>query len=328
MPEVTIGAVEGMNRGLGGTNRFGRTDWRRHNARMPNEPVHVPNAFERFAPWRRSFEIGAWLGITAVNAVANSITTVMDLRRLGEDVAPWQPVVWEASSAALMLVLIPLLVLFTRRYPLHWGGWRVQLGRHLAASIVFSLVHVLGMVGLRTVAYAMQGEPYDFGPWPRELLYEYLKDVRSYVFIVIAVETYRWLLRRLQGEARLLDAPDDGGATETVERPERFLVRKLRREFLVEASDIEWAQASGNYVNLHVRGHDYPLRSTIAGVESRLDPDRFARVHRSYLVNLGHVASIEPLDTGDARIHMRDAAVVPCSRRYRNSLRERLGVEG
>ena len=61
---------------------------------------------------------------------------------------------------------------------------------------------------------------------------------------------------------------------------------------------------------------------------ARLDPDRFTRVRRSYMVNLGHVASIEPLDAGDARIHMRDAAVVLCSRRYRNGLRERLGVEG
>lgn len=291
---------------------------------MPTEP---PNALERFAPWRRVFEVGVWVALTLVNAVANTITTIVELNREGDGVAPWQPVVWETSSAVLMLALIPMVARFTHRYPLAWGSWPVQVARHAAASVVFSLAHVMGMVGIRMLAYAAQGETYDFGPWPRELAYEYLKDVRSYAVIVVAMETYRWLIRRVQGEARLLDAPEDGAPVEPVERPERFLVRKLRREFLVDAADIEWLQASGNYVNLRVRGHDYPLRSTIAGIEARLDPARFTRVHRSYMVNVGHVASIEPLDTGDARIHMRDAAVVPCSRRYRAGLRGQLGAE-
>lgn len=121
--------------------------------------------------------------------------------------------------------------------------------------------------------------------------------------------------------------PDEGPPLEPVERPERFLVRKLGREFLVAASDIEWAQAAGNYVNLRVRGHDYPLRSTIAGIEAKLDPARFARIHRSYIVNLDQVASIEPLDTGDARIHLKDATALPCSRRYRADLRSRTGAD-
>src|SRR3546814_2201523 len=78
---------------------------------------------------------------------------------------------------------------------------------------------------------------------------------------------------------------------EPIERPERFLVRKLNREFLVAAADIEWLQAAGNYVNLRVRGHDYPLRITIAGIEAKLDTARFARIHRSYVANLDQVAS-------------------------------------
>ena len=77
-----------------------------------------------------------------------------------------------------------------------------------------------------------------------------------------------------------------------------------------------------------MRGHDYPLRSTIAGIEGKLDPERFIRVHRSYIVNLDQVGSIEPLDTGDARVHMKDGSNLPCSRTYRGGLRQRLGLEG
>jgi hypothetical protein len=216
-------------------------------------------------------------------------------------------------------------VLFTRRFPLHWDTWRRQLPWYVLASLVFSLVHVAGMVALRVVAYRWLGGDYDFGPWGRELLYEYLKDVRSFTSMVLGIEVYRFLLRRWQGEASLLDVPDEGPPVEPLERPERFLVRKLGRDFLVAAADIEWLQAAGNYVNLRVRGHDYPLRSTIAGVEAKLDPQRFARVHRSYLVNLDHVVSIEPLESGDARLYLKDATVLPCSRRYRSELRDRVG---
>ena len=129
------------------------------------------------------------------------------------------------------------------------------------------------------------------------------------------------MLLRLQGEARLLVEPDEGPALEPVERPDRFLVRKLGKEFLVAANDIEFLQASGNYVNLHVRGRDYPLRSTMAAIEPRMDPARFVRVHRSYMVNLDCIAEIEPLDTGDARLLLRDGSTVPCSRRYRGALK-------
>ena len=158
------------------------------------------------------------------------------------------------------------------------------------------------------------------------MLYEYSKDVRTFIGMVLLIHGYRLLVLRLQGEASLLDAPDAGPPVEPVERPERFLVRKLGREFLISVADVEWLQASGNYVNLHLRGRDYPLRSTIAGIEAKLDPDRFVRVHRSYIVNLDRITSIEPLESGDARIHLGDGSAVPCSRRYRQALRPRVGL--
>jgi hypothetical protein len=293
--------------------------------RRMNAPT--PTAYERFLPWKRTFEVGFWVAVTAFNAVANSITTWQDIRRAHLDTAAWEPVCWEWSSGLMVLALAWPVVLFTRRYPFHWDTWRRELPRHLGFSLAYSLAHVLGMVGLRHLVYRWMGSHYDFGDWRIEFPYEYLKDVRGYFTIVALLELYRLLLRRLQGEARLLDAPDEGPAVEPVERPDRFLVRKLGREFLVAANDIEWLQASGNYVNLRVRGHDYPLRSTIAGIESKLDPARFARIHRSYIVNLDQVASIEPLDTGDARVHMKDGATLPGSRTYRVELRQRLSRE-
>lgn len=278
---------------------------------------------DRYQPWRRSAEIGFWIVAFLINAVFNSITVIMDVQRSKLHFAAWKPAVWETSSGLMILLLVPALVWFTRRFPLHRDTWRRHLRWYLPASIVWSLAHVVGMVALRKLVYATQGEQYDFGNWPLELGYEYLKDVREFVSTVALIHVYRFLLLRLQGEASLLAAPDVGPPVEPLDRPERFLVRKLGREFLIAAEDIEWIQASGNYVNLRVRGRDYPLRSTIAGIETRLDPQSFTRVHRSYLVNLDQITMIEPLETGDARLHLKDGTTVPCSRRYRSGLRER-----
>jgi hypothetical protein len=287
-------------------------------------PMDAQTLLARYQPWRRTAEVGFWLVTSLVNCVVNSVIVWLDIGRAHLGFEAWQPVVWEASSALVFLALVPAVIAFERRMPFELANLRRALPWHVAASVLFSVLHVLGMVGLRKLAYAANGQVYDFGDWPRELAYEYLKDWRSYVSILLTLVLYRLLLLRLQGEARLLDAPDDATApVEPVERPDRFLVRKLGKEFLLSARDIEYLQASGNYVNLHVRGRDYPLRATMAGIEPRLDPARFVRVHRSYMVNLDCLAEIEPLETGDARLTLRDGTRVPCSRRYRPALARR-----
>lgn len=271
--------------------------------------------------WRRPLEIAFWPALYALNATFNSVVSQID----HGEIPAWQPWVWEWSSALLMLALVPVVMAAEQRWPFRFDNWRRSLALHVLGSLPFSLAHVGGMVALRELAYRSMAEHYDFGPWWLNFGYEYLKDVRSYASIVTILSLYRlWQLRQ-QGEARLLVEPDAGPAVEPVERPQRFLVRKLGKEFLLNAHEIEWLQACGNYVNLHLRGRDYPLRTTMAAIEERLDPNRFVRVHRSYFVNLDYLVAIEPLDTGDARLLLRDGHAIPCSRRYRSALRERYG---
>jgi hypothetical protein len=283
---------------------------------------HSRTFLERYQPWRRTVEIGFWVVATCLQATFNTITVWIDIQRVKLGFAAWEPAVWEWSSNLVWLALIPAIIAFERRFPLHIGSFRRNLPWHALASVVVSATHVVAMVAIRKMVYATQGKGYGFGNWPLELLYEYLKDGRSYVLILLVVAAYRLFLLRLQGEASLLDAPDAGPPVEPIERPERFLVKKLGKEFLLPAQEIEWLQAWGNYVNLRVRGRDYPLRSTMAGIEERLDPVRFVRVHRSYIVNVAQVEEIEPLESGDAKIRMKDGSQVPCSRRYRDELRK------
>ena len=296
------------------------------NARMTPAPNPQSSFWDRYQPFRPWVEWGYWIVGFVVTAAANSATALMDIRRAGLHFASWEPVAWEWTSNAVALALVPAVVWFTRVVPLHLDTWRRWLPLHLLGSIAWSVAHVAGMVALRKAVYALQGGHYDFGDWPREWFYEYLKDVRGYAGGVATLTAYRWFLRRLQGEASMLSAPDDVPASTAVERPERFLVRKLGKEFLVAAGEVESLQAAGNYVNLHVRGRDYPLRSTMAAIEPLLDPAKFVRVHRSWIVNLDCIAEIEPLDTGDARIALRDGRNIPCSRTYRESLRPKMAA--
>jgi hypothetical protein len=289
----------------------------------------APSSFDytRFQRWRRPFEIGFWVVMLLTNTVFNGATAWFDAVYRTHQASSLEPWIWEATSTVVILALVPFVVWTTRRWPMRFDTWARSLKFHLALSVPFSLAHVGLMIVLRLIAYRLIFDwHYHFGnDWPLQLGYEYLKDFRTYFSFVGLITAYGFIMRRLQGEASLLAEPDEGPPVEPVDRPERFLVRKLGKEFLVAAREIEWLQASGNYVNLHVRGRDYPLRATMAGIEERLDPTRFVRVHRSYLVNLDYLSEMEPLETGDARLTMRDGATLPCSRRFRTQLRERFG---
>jgi hypothetical protein len=306
---------------------------------MPAMPQPQPNLFERYQPIRRRTEIAFWVGVALLQIVSSVVVAAMDVRSSGRDVAFWQVLSWELSSHLALLALVPAVMAFERRFPLEFDSLGRHLPWHLLGSVVFSLAHVAGMVLLRKAAYAVaDAAPYSFGNWLVQWPYEYMKDVRAYLLIVLGVRAYRLFMLRLQGEARVLDAPEDArekvaapaqdspeqqapaAAVAASARPERFLVRKLRREFLINAADIDWLQAQGNYVGLHVNGHDYLLRATLTDLLAQLDPARHVRVHRSFAVHLDRIAEIEPLDGGDARLHMRDGTHVPCSRRYRGAL--------
>jgi hypothetical protein len=280
-----------------------------------------PALLARYQRHHRLIESGLWILFLVVQAITNSRISWLDQVRRANPAQWWEPIVWEWSSCIVLMFLVPAVIYVEKKLPLRWITLRANLPWHVLATLPFCLIHVGAMVGLRKLAYLTQHQTYEFGNWSHELTYEYLKDFHTYFFIIIAVAFYRLLLLRWQGEASLLQEPDDGQPVEPVERPERFLVRTLGKEFLLPAADIEWIQAWGNYVNLHVRGHDYPLRSTMAAIEQRIDPKRFVRIHRSYIANLDFIVEIEPLDSGDARAKLRDGHVIPVSRRYRDDLR-------
>lgn len=104
--------------------------------------------------------------------------------------------------------------------------------------------------------------------------------------------------------------------------PQRLLLRDGRSILFVEDEEIEWVEADGDYVRVHVRGRAQLVRHTLAAMERRLKPATFTRIHRSAIVN---VARIRELRTGrdrTAQIVLRDGTVLRVSRGYRDRVRE------
>ena len=107
-------------------------------------------------------------------------------------------------------------------------------------------------------------------------------------------------------------------------RQERLIVKTAGRLFFLRADEIDWIEAAGNYVRLHVGKDAHLLRETMNSIESRLDPKLFLRIHRSRIVNMERVKELHPWFNGDYAVILRDGTKLMLSRGYRDKLQERL----
>lgn len=124
-------------------------------------------------------------------------------------------------------------------------------------------------------------------------------------------------------EQRMTALLDQLGARETY--AERMLVKGSGRLSFVRVDEIDWIEAADNYVRLHSGRDEHLLRETMNGVEARLDPNRFVRVHRSAIVNVDAVKEVQPMFHGDYEVLLRTGTLVPVGRNYREKLLKTLG---
>lgn len=101
---------------------------------------------------------------------------------------------------------------------------------------------------------------------------------------------------------------------------ERLVIKTNGRVFFLKTEEIDWISAEGNYVSLHVKKESYLLRETISRLESQLDPQKFARIHRSQIVNLDRIRELRPWSHGEYQILLHDGTELMLSRSYRERL--------
>lgn len=117
-------------------------------------------------------------------------------------IAAWQPFVWELSSAYVIALLIPVILMFERRFPVNGRPRGHIVVVHLVGAFVFSVVHVAAMVLLRKMIYGFVGSTYEFGNPLLRGFYELQKDLITYGFVLIVIFAAREFRIRRAGELR------------------------------------------------------------------------------------------------------------------------------
>jgi two-component system, LytTR family, response regulator len=118
--------------------------------------------------------------------------------------------------------------------------------------------------------------------------------------------------------ARLLErqvAPKEGSAY-----LDRLLLKVSGRVTFLDVADLDWIEAAGVYVNLHVGSKSYLYRATAGQIEERLDPKLFVRVHRSTIVNTSRIVELQPRTHGDYVLVLKGGVKLTLSRGYRSHL--------
>jgi two-component system LytT family response regulator len=105
---------------------------------------------------------------------------------------------------------------------------------------------------------------------------------------------------------------------------DRLLVKEEGRMYFVAVTEIDWIEAFGNYARLHTGPRTHLIRETMATLERALDVRRFARIHRSTIVNLDRVRQMDLWGSGDYMVRLADGTQLKLSRWYRDRLEARL----
>ena len=106
----------------------------------------------------------------------------------------------------------------------------------------------------------------------------------------------------------------------------RFAVRQRERILLLDAGEVDWLEAKGNYVALHAGGSQHLVRDSLGKIAERTEPGLFVRIHRSTLVNSGRIRELRPASHGDYTVVLQDGRELAMSRTYSDEARKALGL--
>lgn len=161
-------------------------------------------------------------------------------------------------------------------------------------------------------AFQVRALDYLLKPFDRERFNDALQRARTQIESQASGDLGRRLMALMKDLKR--DAP----------KTDRLVVKSGGRLFFLRADEIDWIEAAGNYVRLHVGPQSHLLRETMNGIEARLDPERFFRIHRCRIVNVERIQEMQPWLNGEYSVVLRTGARLTLSRGYRERLQEKL----
>ena len=146
--------------------------------------------------WKMLFVVFCFISL---GAIVRSTSLIMEYGSRGSPLEVWKPFVLEFSSTYMVFILVPFIMLFDEIYPIASKKWLQRLLVHIPLSMVFSFVHIIGMVGIRKFIFQSVNDVYVMSDLNYTILYEYRKDVMAYMSILLIIYTYREILRLRHG---------------------------------------------------------------------------------------------------------------------------------
>lgn len=254
-------------------------------------------------------------GFMAASLIVDILSAATEIGRSGSNYSIAKIAVYEVTGYAVFLALFPLIARLASVATPGQHDWRIVIPFHLAASFAVSIIHVTVMVLIRKAIFlAAFAGPYIFTDnLARDFIYEYRKDLYGYALFLFLII----FGRQLAQQRRELAA-----AREDARKSHRLTLKCGGRSIFVNAADIVWVKSASNYVEVRANGATHLARATLAAIERQLADAgvNAARVHRSWVVNAGHISKIEPTGEGDLTLEMSDGSRIPGSRRYRDRL--------
>jgi len=264
---------------------------------------------------------GDWFVYAGVAVVAvaigivNALSAADDIARRGGAYDVRTPLLWDMTSIAVIILLIPVLLAIVRhirREP----ALTTRIALAIATIVVFSVVHITGMVGLRKLIMWLAGSSYDFRFSLATVLYEFRKDIVTCVLIgggMWLIDSRRETQRALQVEV----PPPAAGQVST----QTIWLRDGTRSIRIEPGEIVWISSAGNYVEYSLAdGSNHLVRGTLAAAETELSRFNLARIHRTRLVNLDRVTGLEMKPSGDFKLTFDTGQTSSGSRRYKTAV--------
>ncbi len=117
---------------------------------------------------------------------------------------------------------------------------------------------------------------------------------------------------------RIKELINDPEWTDKQRYPERLSFKDGSKVVMLDADEIEWIDAAGDYMCIHAGGKTHIIRETMKALQTRLDPARFQRVHRSAIVNVKRVKELHPHSNGEYFLVLDNGAELKLSRSYKD----------
>jgi two-component system LytT family response regulator len=209
-----------------------------------------------------------------------------------------------------------------------------DLIKRLRPDLVFLDVQMVGCDGFETllragpeaapvVVFVTAYDEYALKAFDFNAVDYLLKPYDDSRFAAALARARNLVMHRRQGAVDVrstLPAKHHGG-----ESRDRILLKSSGEIIFLKLGEIDWIEAEGDYVKFHVGGRSHMMRGTMASMESRLDPNRFIRIHRSTIVNGDRLSKLSPSFDGEYAVVLHDGTKLRLSRGYHDRIKALLG---